>query len=432
MVLAFLILLGFELSPIGWGDMSQLIGSLKNRDPDNPWYLLQRKPEKALSLENNLLVKNHWIVATYSVAWSVFFLIFVLKLTITTWPYLWYSVETRGVTEAASSGYILANLIISCIYMTFLTTLSLYKRYKETAVSFFDLSLSRLSREEIPVINKSETHELLLRLPVLNWFDEDQLKSLLSHSKFISLRKGQMIYDQGDSADDLFVLLSGEVVLKSTIDADSDKYKRWSLHPACVFGEEGLLDGREERRDSRAVASGHSTIVQIPTSEIFQLIEEAHFTIQLDSFRTAIMLNQYFHSAPIFSELSEDSIHFMMAKGIIVEKKANEVVFQQGSPSDDFFLLVRGSVRVLINNECVNVIPQGGFFGEIGVIADIPRTATIETSTDCILFQIGADDFWEVLTHKLEMAIFIETVGEIRLKEDLEYFNGKDEEKAAS
>ncbi len=69
---------------------------------------------------------------------------------------------------------------------------------------------------------------------------------------------------------------------------------------------------------------------------------------------------------------------------------------------------------------CIKKLQQGSFFGEISMIANIPRTATIRTIEHSVFFRISADAFWEVLVQHMDLGVFLETISETRLKEDLE------------
>ena len=38
----------------------------------------------------------------------------------------------------------------------------------------------------------------------------------------------------------------------------------------------------------------------------------------------------------------------------------------------------------------------------------------------CVFLKVQADDFWKILSENLELAMFIESIGEMRLREDIE------------
>lgn len=91
--------------------------------------------------------------------------------------------------------------------------------------------------------------------------------------------------------------------------------------------------------------------------------------------------------------------------GTLSEERVSSgvVVIRQGEPADDFFVVRSGRLNVLSAGEegdavrIVNVLEEGDSFGEIGLLEKIPRTATVQTTTDCDLYKISGDDFLEAV-----------------------------------
>lgn len=68
--------------------------------------------------------------------------------------------------------------------------------------------------------------------------------------------------------------------------------------------------------------------------------------------------------------------------------KAKQIVLKQGEPGKKCYVLLQGEVNVAItdalgNEVVVSRLKRGDFFGEIALIKNIPRTATVKTVTDC-------------------------------------------------
>jgi CRP-like cAMP-binding protein len=71
------------------------------------------------------------------------------------------------------------------------------------------------------------------------------------------------------------------------------------------------------------------------------------------------------------------------------------VVVAQGDPGDDFFLIEEGTVDVL---EYGRQQGPGEGFGEIALLRDVPRTATVRADTDARLYALERDDFLAIVT----------------------------------
>jgi MFS family permease len=83
-------------------------------------------------------------------------------------------------------------------------------------------------------------------------------------------------------------------------------------------------------------------------------------------------------------------------------------VVRQGAAADAFYIVVEGTLTVLLSREGtrpepVRTLGAGDWFGEIGLLERVPRTATVRSDTPCRLLRIGAEEFFEALTRDQRM-----------------------------
>lgn len=76
---------------------------------------------------------------------------------------------------------------------------------------------------------------------------------------------------------------------------------------------------------------------------------------------------------------------------------AGELVIEQGDTSDEFFVIRRGEVAVIVGDHEVCRLPEGGFFGEMSLMTGSPRSATIRAVTPCELVVVNKPSMQEVL-----------------------------------
>lgn len=74
------------------------------------------------------------------------------------------------------------------------------------------------------------------------------------------------------------------------------------------------------------------------------------------------------------------------------------VVFVQGDPGDAFFVIAEGRAEVIGDGVVVRTLGPGDGFGEIALLHDVPRTATVRAQTDLAVFELGRDDFLDAVT----------------------------------
>jgi MFS family permease len=81
-----------------------------------------------------------------------------------------------------------------------------------------------------------------------------------------------------------------------------------------------------------------------------------------------------------------------------VRVKAGEVLFRQGDIGDRYYIVADGEVEIVADDRVVRVTGPGGYFGEIALLRDIPRTATVRAKTDAELLALDRDDFIAAVT----------------------------------
>src|SRR4029077_18411613 len=82
----------------------------------------------------------------------------------------------------------------------------------------------------------------------------------------------------------------------------------------------------------------------------------------------------------------------------VEEVEAGTVVVAQGDPADDLYAVFSGELEVEKTGadgqrEVVATVGPGGYFGEIGLIHSVPRTATVSTITPARLARVPGSAF---------------------------------------
>jgi MFS family permease len=96
---------------------------------------------------------------------------------------------------------------------------------------------------------------------------------------------------------------------------------------------------------------------------------------------------------PIFAPLSQAAIE-QLARGAVREPvDAGTVVVREGDPGDRYYLVEAGSAEAAVAGASVRRIATGEGFGEIALLRDTPRTATVTTLEPTTLLVVGRDDF---------------------------------------
>jgi predicted MFS family arabinose efflux permease len=89
---------------------------------------------------------------------------------------------------------------------------------------------------------------------------------------------------------------------------------------------------------------------------------------------------------------------------------AGDEIVRQGEPGDLFYIVAKGEVDVVVDGRPLEPLGEGQFFGEIALLRDVPRTATVRARTDVDLLVLDRDHFIAAVTGHPESAEAARTV----------------------
>src|SRR5207244_4841936 len=99
---------------------------------------------------------------------------------------------------------------------------------------------------------------------------------------------------------------------------------------------------------------------------------------------------------PLFSSLDEIRLRTLIERSRIHVKPAGESIIRQGEPGDALYVVVRGEVAVSLDGVGeVATLGEGSFFGELALLTEQPRQATVSAIGEVELLEIGRDLVWE-------------------------------------
>jgi MFS family permease len=104
----------------------------------------------------------------------------------------------------------------------------------------------------------------------------------------------------------------------------------------------------------------------------------------------------------MFAPLTPATIENLARKLSRVEVSAGTVIVREGEESDRFYVIESGQVSVSHGDVFIRHEGAGDFFGEIGLLRDVPRTATITADTGTVLQVLDRDDFLAAVTGQSE------------------------------
>jgi MFS family permease len=114
--------------------------------------------------------------------------------------------------------------------------------------------------------------------------------------------------------------------------------------------------------------------------------------------RVAVEPLELLHAISIFAPLPLLVLERLASVAAEVRVPAASVVFEQGQPGDRFYVIAAGTAAVEIDGAPASWLGPREFFGEIALLRDVPRTATVRAVDELRLYALERDDFIAAVT----------------------------------
>jgi MFS family permease len=101
---------------------------------------------------------------------------------------------------------------------------------------------------------------------------------------------------------------------------------------------------------------------------------------------------------PIFAPLPASTLEQLAHALEEVPASAGEEIVRQGEPGDRFYLIKEGGFDVYVDGEPVQSLEAGDSFGEIALLRNVPRTATVRARTEAVLYALDRRHFLAAVT----------------------------------
>lgn len=111
--------------------------------------------------------------------------------------------------------------------------------------------------------------------------------------------------------------------------------------------------------------------------------------------------------APLFQGLSRGELEELAKASEDLDDAEGKVLCREGEPASEFFVIVDGEVDVTQGGRHVRELGAGDFFGEIALVEDRPRTATVTAKTPLRFFVLTRRSFETLLDreHSVERKV---------------------------
>ena len=93
-----------------------------------------------------------------------------------------------------------------------------------------------------------------------------------------------------------------------------------------------------------------------------------------------------------------------------IEFPAGDVIFEEGSKGLIMYVIVKGVVEISLRGKILAVASAGEIVGEMALLKNVARSATVTAKTDCLLEPIDKDRFEELVRDSPSFALYVMNV----------------------
>jgi ATP-binding cassette subfamily B protein len=119
---------------------------------------------------------------------------------------------------------------------------------------------------------------------------------------------------------------------------------------------------------------------------------------------------QWLREMPLFEDVDSSTLSDLASLFVTEQVPENRDILREGDPGDRFYILVRGKAEVVKGSKRVAILEDGDYFGEIALLSDQPRNATVRSLTPCVCLILQRDHFRAIVNRSAPLRERIENV----------------------
>ncbi|MHA1600047.1 MAG: cyclic nucleotide-binding domain-containing protein [Alphaproteobacteria bacterium] len=123
---------------------------------------------------------------------------------------------------------------------------------------------------------------------------------------------------------------------------------------------------------------------------------------------------------PLFANIDPAKLKLMCFASERLTFKPGQSLFDQGDTADSAYIIVSGTADVIVNTgkpSVVAKVAKNDIVGEIAILCDVPRTATVAATSELTTLKITKDLFFRMVTDFPEMGVEVMRVLAHRLEQ---------------
>ena len=229
---------------------------------------------------------------------------------------------------------------------------------------------------------------------IFNSLEDKELKTVIDSFEEKKYKTGDLVISQGDEGDVLYLVDSGELDCEKVFkNGDKPTYLKTYV-PGESFGELALLYN-----------APRAATILAKTDCVLWVLDRATFNniVKESAINNREKYKKFLETIPILSQVTSYEM-YCICDAIKKEKvKKDEYIIKEGEEGNKFYILDEGSavalktMKVGKEPEKVKDYSKGDYFGELALLKNEPRAASVLAVTDCRLLSMDRPAFKRLL-----------------------------------
>ena len=233
-----------------------------------------------------------------------------------------------------------------------------------------------------------EAAELIDALPAFDDLPEDVLSDLAGRVRLRVVRPGEPVFRQGDRPDAFYIVRRGTVQIEDEHPETGDTRVLRTMMRGESFGEMGLLGSHRRQATVRAVDDVELFAVEKGTFD--RLLAE---DMRAPDFGHTMQALAELRELSVFQGLDSEQLNRILEHGEWITAAHGDRLVTQGEPGDRFYAVESGRAEIVRDGAVIDSVSKGMYFGEVALLRDVPRTATVVAVTPMRVFALDREGF---------------------------------------
>ncbi|CAD2113975.1 CAMP-dependent protein kinase regulatory subunit, putative [Plasmodium vinckei petteri] len=233
---------------------------------------------------------------------------------------------------------------------------------------------------------KEKIREALNESFLFNHLNHSEMETIINAFFDEHVEEGDHIINEGDEGDLLYVIDEGEIEIYKT--KGNKKEVLTTLKSKDVFGELALLYNSKRAATAKALTKCH----------LWALDRESFTYIIKDNIaKKRQMYEDILKQVTVLKDM--DPYERSKVADCLKSKtfKTGDIIINEGEQGDTFYILIDGKATALKSDQVIKTYAKGDYFGELALLRNQPRAATVKAESTCQVVYLERKGFKRLL-----------------------------------